>query len=162
MHLKSSQAELFKTRSIRQQSTGAGECSRISSPTLKGIRSIFRPALVPVEEKQKLFSLALMKSTRQTSRVTLQCSSCTFPRHSIMAEPHRFNIAVIGLGAISKYWLLAIRKHARVRLVAACDVRAPMDPAAVQNTPLFNDYHKCAIHWLPPLRLGQNAESPRD
>lgn len=62
------------------------------------------------------------------------------------AQPARtFGVGIIGLGAISRYWLPAIAKHPRARLAAACDIRPPQDPTLLGSAQFYPDHARCLI-----------------
>lgn len=48
-------------------------------------------------------------------------------------------VGVVGLGAISKYWLEAIEAHPSTILAAVCDTRPPCDSDAY-SVPFYTDH----------------------
>jgi predicted dehydrogenase len=53
---------------------------------------------------------------------------------------NRLRVALVGLGAISHYWLNAINKSEKMTLVGVCDLRYPKTEAklqAIANLPFY-------------------------
>ena len=54
-------------------------------------------------------------------------------------EDNRIKVGVIGLGAISQYWIAAIKKNLRYQLVAVCDVEE-------KDITFYSDYRQLLLN----------------
>ena len=58
-------------------------------------------------------------------------------------EDSRINVGVIGLGYISQYWIAAIKKNLRYKLVAVCDIaEKAIKLYSQEGIAIYSDYHQ--------------------